>query len=155
MIEWRYLGDEKIVARFPPQSWANIFSGITTEEELREKLNVDFMHGYVAYNRANTPVAFALLIEEKWRGNQVQIHGGCWSGSAWDSYTALIVLIEHLLKKGKAVRSQCTIRNVHTIRFLKSLGFVNHYTSENYRYFWLPEKRFFNAPIYRRIKKIK
>lgn len=152
MIEWRSLDNEEIVTRFSNQDWNNIFSGINTDEELRERLQSDFMHGYIAYNRANTPVAFALLIEEKWRGNQVQIHGGCWSGSAWHCYEALIIMIERLFSEGKAVRSQCTIENSRTTRFLKSLGFINHYTSDEYRYFWLPYKRFINSAIYRRIK---
>ncbi len=152
MIDWRRLCDEEIVSRFSEHDWNNIFSGISTDKELREILQQDFVHGYVAYNRANTPVAFALLIEELWRGNQVQIHGGCWSGSAWDSYEAMITLIERLFKDGKAVRSQCTLENTRTTRFLKSLGFVNHYTSENYRYFWLPYKRFINTTIYKRIR---
>ena len=152
MIDWRRLCDEEIVSRFSEHDWNNIFSGISTDKELREILQQDFVHGYVAYNRANTPVAFALLIEELWRGNQVQIHGGCWSGSAWDSYSALIVLIEKLFAEGKAVRSQCTIENIRSARILQSLGFVNHYTSDHYRYFWLPYKRFINSAIYKRFR---
>ena len=152
MIDWRRLCDEEIVPRFSEHDWNNIFSGISTDKELREILLQDFVHGYVAYNRANTPVAFALLIEEIWRGNQVQIHGGCWSGSAWDSYEAMITLIEKLFKDGKAIRSQCTLENIRTTRFLQSLGFVNHYTSSDYRYFWLPYKRFINTTIYKRIR---
>ena len=152
MIDWRLLCDEEIVSRFSEHDWNNIFSGISTDKELREILQHDFVHGYVAYNRANTSVAFTLLIEELWRGNQVQIHGGCWSGSAWDSYEAMITLIEKLFKDGKAVRSQCTLENIRTSRFLKSLGFVNHYTSSDYRYFWLPYKRFINTAIYKRIR---
>ena len=144
--------DERIVSHFSQDEWHNILSDISTDEELQNFMRLDFVHGYVAYNRANTPVAFALLIEELWRGNQVQIHGGCWSGSAWDSYEAMITLIEKLFRDGKAVRSQCTLENTITTRFLQSLGFVNHYTSSNYRYFWLPYKHFINTPIYKRIK---
>lgn len=152
MIDWHRLRDEEIVSRFSEHEWNNIFSGVSTDKELREILQQDFVHGYVAYNMANTPVAFALLIEELWRGNQVQIHGGCWSGSAWDSYAAMISMVEMLFAKGKAVRSQCTIENIRTARFLQSLGFVNHYTSEHYRYFWLPYKRFINSAIYKWLK---
>lgn len=153
MIEWRCLCEEGIVSRFTLDEWHNIVSDISTEEEFHDFLQNEFIHGYVAYNRANTPVAFALLIEELWRGNQVQIHGGCWSGSAWDSYEAMITLIEMLFKDGKAVRSQCTLENTRTTRFLQSLGFINHYTSAHYRYFWLPYKRFVNTSIYKRIHK--
>ena len=71
MIDWHRLRDEEIVSRFSEHEWNNIFSGVSTDKELREILQQDFVHGYVAYNRANTPVAFALLIEELWRGNQV------------------------------------------------------------------------------------
>lgn len=152
MIEWRECGDERIVSHFSQDEWHNILSDISTDEELQNFMRLDFVHGYVAYNRANTPVAFALLIEELWRGNQVQIHGGCWTGSAWDCYEAMITLIEKLFRDGKAVRSQCTLENTITTRFLQSLGFVNHYTSSNYRYFWLPYKHFINTPIYKRIK---
>ena len=153
MIEWRECGNEKIVSHFSQNDWHNILSDISTDEKLHDFLKWDFVHGYVAYNRANTPVAFALLIEELWRGNQVQIHGGCWSGSAWDSYEAMITLIEMLFKDGKAVRSQCTLENTRTTQFLQSLGFINHYTSAHYRYFWLPYKRFVNTSIYKRIHK--
>ena len=90
MIEWRECGDERIVPHFSQNDWHNILSDISTDEELRNFLQNISAHGYVGYNRANMPVAFALLIEELWRGNQVQIHGGCWSGSAWDSYEALV-----------------------------------------------------------------
>lgn len=152
MIEWRQWHKERIVSRFSEHDWNNIFSGISTDKDLKERIQSDFVHGYVAYNRANTPVAFALLIEELWRGNQVQIHGGCWSGSAWDSYEAMITLIEMLFENGKAVRSQCTLENTRTTRFLRSLGFINHYTSAHYRYFWLPYKRFINTTIYKRIR---
>lgn len=151
MIEWRECGDERIVPHFSQNDWHNILSDISTDEELRNFLQNIYAHGYVAYNRANMPVAFALLIEELWRGNQVQIHGGCWSGSAWDSYEAIITLIEKLFKDGKAVRSQCKLENTRTTRFLKSIGFINHYTSVHYRYFWLPYKRFINTSIYKRI----
>lgn len=152
MIEWRQWHKERIVSRFSEHDWNNIFSGISTDKDLKERIQSDFVHGYVAYNRANTPVAFALLIEELWRGNLVQIHGGCWSGSAWDSYEAMITLIEMLFENGKAVRSQCTLENTRTTRFLRSLGFINHYTSAHYRYFWLPYKRFINTTIYKRIR---
>lgn len=150
MIEWRCLHEEEIVTQFSGQDWHNILCGINTDEELRELLQLNFLHGYVAYNGANAPVAFALLVEERWRSNQIQIHGGCWSGSAWDSYEALIALIERLFSEGKAVRSQCQLDNKRTARFLHSLGFVNHYTSDRYRYYWLPYKRFINSKIYKR-----
>lgn len=150
MIEWRRLSNEVIVSRFAKRDWNNIFSGITTDEELRDHLQVDFASGYVAYSEAGIPIAIALLIEEYWRGNQVQVHGGCWSGSAWDSYSAIITLIEQLFADGKAVRSQCSLDNERTTRFLKSVGFINHYTSDSYRHFWLPHKRFVNTAMYKR-----
>jgi hypothetical protein len=153
LIEWRIYSGEDIVSHFPENEWHNILSDISTDKELRIFLQWDFVHGYVAYNRANTPVAFALLIEVRWRDNQVQIHGGCWSGSAWDSYEALITMIENLFAEGKAVRSQCSLDNKRTARFLQSLGFINHYTSDKYRYYWLPYKRFLNTQIYKRIRK--
>lgn len=151
MIEWRRLGDEEIVSRFSEREWNNIFFGISTDSELRERLQADFVHGYIAYKEKKEPVAFALLIEEIWRGKQVQVHGGCWSGSAWDSYSAIITLIEQLFADGKAVRSQCSLDNERTTRFLKSVGFINHYTSDSYRHFWLPYNRFVNTAIYKRL----
>lgn len=151
MIHWQPYSNEIIVSNFSKENWHNILADISTEKELRGLLHLDYVQVFVAYNE-NNPIAFALLIEEFWRGNRVQIHGGCWSGSAWDSYAAMIAMVEMLFAKGKAVRSQCTIENIRTAKFLQSLGFVNHYTSVHYRYFWLPYKRFFNSSIYKRLK---
>ena len=138
------------MSRFLESDWHNILSDIFSDEELREVLQLKLFHGYVAYSSTGLPIAFVLIIEESWRGNRVQIHGGCWSGSAWDSYEAFISMIDRLFTEGKAVRSQCKVENVRTIRFLRSVGFVNHYSTEQYRYFWLPYKRFVNSKIYKR-----
>jgi hypothetical protein len=152
-IKWIRLSNEEIVTRFSEHDWHNILSDISSDKELHELLQMDFVSGYVAYNRKNVAVAFIMLIEEVWRGNQVQVHGGCWSGSPWDSYNAMIVMLEKLFDEGKSVRSQCTLDNIRAVRFLKSLGFINHYTSDSYRHFWLPYKRFVNSAIYKRLCK--
>lgn len=152
VIYWKPYNNEVIVSRFSERDWHSIHSDISNDKELQKLFQLEFFHGYVAYNKEKKPVAFALLIEEAWRGNQVQVHGGCWSGSVWDSYAAMITLIETLFEKGKAVRSQCKLDNIRTTRFLQSLGFVNHYTSNRFRYYWLPYKRFVNSKIYKRFK---
>lgn len=150
MIKWRELKDEDIVTRFSEKDWHNILYDISSDKELRVMLQFEYIHGMVAYNRANEPVAFALLIEMAGRGNRIQVHGGCWGKVAWDSYSALIELLENLFAAGYSIRSQCTLSNTRSYRFLKSAGFVNHYTSQHYHYFWLPYKRFVNSTIYKR-----
>ena len=137
------------MSRFSERDWHYILSDVSSVEQFHEMLQMESVHGLVAYNIANEPVAFAMLIDEPDKDNKVSIHGGCWS--AGDSYEAIITLIEILFSNGKAVRSSCTIDNQRATHFLRKLGFVNHYTSEQYRHFWLPYKRFVNSAIYKRL----
>ena len=152
MIVWKPYSGERIVSRFAIKDWHNIISSVSTDKELELFLQEGFAQGYVAYRPGDTPIAFVFLVEETWRDNQVQVHGGCFSGSAWDSYAALISLLEKLFDEKRRVRSHCIKGNEKVARFLQGIGFVNHYTSEHYRYFWLPYKRFINSPIYKRFK---
>ena len=151
MIEWRVFKRERIISRFSKADWHNIISDISTEKGLINFLQLDFVHAYVAYNGENNPVAFAFIIEDFRNNNQVEVHGGSWSHSAWCSYEALITLLDRLLAEGKDVRSQCNINNRHTLRFLESLGFVNTSTTDPYHHFFLSQERLYNSDIYKRL----
>lgn len=151
MIEWRVFKRERIISRFSKADWHNIISDISTEKGLINFLQLDFVHAYVAYNVENNPVAFAFIIEDFRNNNQVEVHGGSWSHSAWCSYEALITLLDRLLAEGKEVRSQCNINNRHTLRFLESLGFVNTSTTDHYHHFFLSQERLYNSDIYKRL----
>lgn len=151
MIEWRVFKRERIISRFSKADWHNIISDISTEKGLINFLQLDFVHAYVAYNGENNPVAFAFIIEDFRNNNQVEVHGGSWSHSAWCSYEALITLLDRLLAEGKDVRSQCNINNRHTLRFLESLGFVNTSTTDHYHHFFLSQERLYNSNIYKRL----
>jgi len=151
VIEWRDYKRERIISRFSKADWHNIISDISTEKGLIYFLQLDFVRAYVAYNGENTPVAFAFIIEDVLNKNQVEVHGGSWSQSAWCNYEALITLLERLLAEGKDVRSQCNINNRHTLRFLESLGFVNINTSDHYHHFSLSQERLYNSIIYKRL----
>lgn len=151
MIVWKPYSGEKVVSCFKINDWHNISPDISTDEELHSFLRKGFAQGYVAYKCGKIPIAFAFLIEETWRRNQIQVHGGCFSESTWDCYKALIALLEILFAEKREIRSHCKLNNDRTARFLQSISFVNHYTSSNYRYFWLPYKRFVNSAFYKRL----
>ena len=146
---WKPFSGEMIVSRFKQENFGKILSEINSDAELQSFLALDYVHGMVAYKETGCPVAFAILIDDMDDMKKINIHGGCWSGSALDSYHAIFSLIENLFDSGHSVRTSCTLNNHRAYRFLHSVGFVNHYTSKNYHYFWLPYKRFVNTPIYK------
>lgn len=150
-IKWCNWLDEPVVAKFGIDDWHQILPNVNSDQELKNLLS-NYILAYVAYkSMANAPFAFAILINRPWKNNIVEIHGGCWRGSAWDCYEALVSMIDLQFLQGKNIRSSCSIVNKRSFRFLHSMGFVNHYTSKYYHYFWLPYNRYINTAIYKRI----
>lgn len=140
---------------FKEADWLNIFSDVTSAEELEDFMNMDCGQCFVAYNSvSNTPFGFIYVYVEDEQTKKVSIHGGGWlSSNAFLNYRAYMLLIEALLQQGFKVRTACEPDNMKSIRFNRSVGFVNHYTSKNYRYFWVSKKRLYASAIYKWIMK--
>ena len=133
----------------------SIFSDVTSAVELEDFMNMDCGQCFVAYNPAsNAPFGFVYVYVEDEKSKKVSIHGGGWlPNHAMLNYRAYILLIEILLQQGFKVRTACKLDNMKAFRFNKSIGFVNHYTSKNYRYLWISEKRLHSSSIFQRINK--
>ena len=119
-------------------------------------MNMDCGQCFVAYNPVtNAPFGFVYVYVEDEQTMKVSIHGGGWlSNHAMLNYRAYILLIEALLQQGFKVRTACQIDNMKAFRFNKGIGFVNHYTSKNYRYLWISEKRLQSSLVYRYLMKL-
>ena len=154
IMEWRRYNNEPIVESFRKEDWMRIFVDIDTDEELRTFLTIGRSEGYVAYDCLTTkPFAFICLLKERCSDERVFVHGGGWSGPPMLKYESIITMCSALFQKGKKIRTQCLRDNVNAFRFLHSIGFVNHFSSNRCHYFWLPYKRFVNTAIYKRINK--
>ena len=140
---------------FKESDWLNIFSDVTSAKELEDFMNMDCGQCFVAYNSvSNTPFGFIYVYVEDEQTKKVSIHGGGWLPChVLLNYRAYIILIDWLLQQGFKVRTACQIDNMKAFRFNKSVGFVNHYTSKNYRYLWISEKRLHSSSIFQRINK--
>lgn len=62
-----------------------------------------------------------------------------------------VAFLERLLKKKYKIRTSCLVSNERAFRFLHSVGFIKIYSSEKFNYLWLPQKRFQNTEIYKRV----
>lgn len=140
---------------FSNSDWLLIFSDVENEEQLEAFLQLDCGQCLVAYNTVtNTPFGFVYVYMEDEKDQKVSLHGGGWlSDNAFLNYRAYLLLIEALLQQGFKVRTACEPDNMKAIRFNRSIGFVNHYTSKNYRYFWISEKRLYASAVYRWLMK--
>ena len=154
-VEWRKRTDEPLVDMFKESEWSSIFSDITTIEQFEDFMSMDCGQCFIAYNSAsNTPFGFIYVYIEDGRQKKVSLHGGGWlPNNAFLNYHAYIIFINYLLKHGFKVRTACKVDNHKAERFNKSIGFINHYTSKNYRYFWISEKRLKSSDIYKRMIK--
>ena len=152
-VEWRKLADESFMGFFKESDWLSIFPDVTTAEQFENFMNMDCGQCYVAYNPiSDSPFGFVYVYFEEAQTRKVSIHGGGWSpNNAFLNYRAYIMLIDALLQQGFKVRTACQINNNKAARFNKGAGFVNHYTSKNYRYFWISEKRLQSSKIYKRL----
>lgn len=140
---------------FKESEWLSIFSDVTSSEELEDFMNMDCGQCFVAYNHvSDTPFGFIYVYLEDEKKKIVSIHGGGWlPNHAILNYRAYILLIEALLQRGIKVRTACQLDNMKAFRFNKGIGFVNHYTSKNYRYLWISEKRLQSSRVYRHLMK--
>lgn len=156
-VNWRKRTDEPLMDFFKEADWLSIFSDVTSAEELEGFMNMDCGQCFVAYNLASgTPFGFVYVYVEDEQTKKVSIHGGGWlPNHAILNYRAYILLIEALLQHGFKVRTACQLDNVKAFRFNKGIGFVNHYTSKNYRYLWISEKRLHSSAIYKRLLNVK
>lgn len=152
-VEWRKRTNEPLMDFFKESEWLNIFSDVTNVEQFEDFMNMDCGQCFVAYNHTtNTPFGFIYAYLEDVQQREVSIHGGGWlSNHAFLNYRAYIIMIDALLQEGFKVRTACQIGNQIAVRFNKSVRFINHYTSENYRYFWISEKRLHSSQIYQRL----
>lgn len=155
-VEWRKRTNEPLMNFFKEVDWFRIFSDVTSAEDLEDFMNMDCGQCYVAYNLASDiPFGFIYVYVEDEQTKKVSIHGGGWlPNHALLNYRAYILLIEALLQQGFKVRTACKLDNVKAFRFNRGIGFVNHYTSKNYRYLWISEKRLHSSLIYRHLMKI-
>ena len=154
-VEWRRWSGEPLIGSFSDTDWRLIFPDVENEEQLKAFMQMDCGRCLVAYNKGtNMPFAFIYVYMEDERERKVSLHGGGWQpNNAFLNYRAYIVLIEALLQQGFKVRTACELDNVKAVRFNRSIGFVNHYTSSNYRYFWISEKRLRNSAFFQYLMK--
>lgn len=154
-VEWRMRTNEPLMDSFKEADWLSIFSDVTSAEDLEDFMNMDCGQCYVAYNPAsNVPFGFVYVYVEDEQSRKISIHGGGWlPNHALLNYRAYIMLIEAMLQKGFKVRTACKPDNLKVIRFNRGIGFVNHYTSKNYRYFWISEKRLLASSVYQWLMK--
>ena len=154
-VAWKKRTSEPLMDLFSNSDWRLIFSDVENEEQLEEFLQLDCGQCLVAYNSAtNAPFGFIYVYMEDEIEHKVSLHGGGWvSNNAFLNYRAYMLLIEALLQQGFKVRTACEPDNMKANRFNRSIGFVNHYTSPNYRYFWISEKRLHDSVVYRWLMK--
>lgn len=140
---------------FSDSDWRLIFPDVEDEEQLEAFLRMDCGRCLVAYNTVTgVPFGFIYVFMEDVKEKKVSLHGGGWlSNNAFLNYRAYMLLIGALLRQGYKVRTACKPNNVKAFRFNRSIGFVNHYTSKNYRYFWISEKRLYASAVYQWIMK--
>lgn len=155
-VEWRKRTNEPLMDFFKEADWLSIFSDVTSAKDLEDFMNMDCGQCFVAYNPvSNAPFGFIYVYEEDKQTKKVSIHGGGWlPNHALLNYRAYILLIEALLQQGFKVRTACRLDNIKAFRFNRGIGFVNHYTSKNYRYLWISEKRLHSSLVYRRLMKL-
>ena len=154
-VEWRKRTNEPLMDFFKEADWLSIFSDVTSAEELEDFMNMDCGQCFVAYNPVlNAPFGFIYVYVEDEQTKKVSIHGGGWlPNNAMLNYRAYILMIEALLQQGFKVRTACKLNNEKAFRFNKGIGFINHYTSKNYRYLWISEKSLHSSLVYRHIMK--
>lgn len=154
-IEWRRRTSEPLIGLFSDSDWRFIFPDVEDDAQLEAFLQLDCGRCLVAYNSATSvPFGFIYVYMEDVKERKVSLHGGGWkSNNAFLNYRAYMLLIEALLQQGFKVRTACEPDNMKAIRFNRSIGFVNHYTSPNYRYFWISEKRLHDSVVYRWLMK--
>ncbi len=154
-VEWRKRSDEPLMDMFKESDWLSIFSDVTSIEQFEDFMSMDCGQCFIAYNPAsNTPFGFIYVYIEDERQKKVSLHGGGWlPNNAFLNYHAYLILINSLLQQGFKVRTACDPDNIKAIRFNRSVGFVNHYTSKNYRYYWISGKRLKSSDIYKRMIK--
>ena len=152
-VGWRKRTDEPLMDFFKEADWLSIFSDVTNVEDLEDFMNMDCGQCYVAYNPvSNAPFGFIYVYVEDEQTKKVSIHGGGWLPNyAILNYRAYILLIEVLLQQGFKVRTACRLDNMKAFRFNKGIGFVNHYTSKNYCYLWISEKRLHSSLVYKHL----
>lgn len=155
-VEWRKRTHEPLMSFFKEVDWLSIFSDVTSADELENFMNMDCGQCFVAYNPVtNAPFGFIYVYVEDEQTKKVSIHGGGWlPNHAMLNYRAYILLIEVLLRQGFKVRTACKLDNMKAFRFNKGIGFVNHYTSKNYRYLWISEKRLHSSLVYRHLMRL-
>lgn len=152
-VEWIHRNDENLIELFGVSEWLHIFSDIINASQFDDLMRSYCGRCYIAHNLiSNKPFAFVYLYIEDANKRIVSIHGGSWQqGNTMMNYHAYVIFIDALLKQGYKVRTACGLDNGRAIRFNKSIGFINHYTSTNYRYFWISEKRLHTSKIYKRL----
>lgn len=155
-IEWRTVRNIKSEEMFSLTDWSKIFTNLSSYLEINEFLSKGYGQCFVARNLLdNEDFAFVFIFYEDYKENKIVFHGGGWKkGNTLLHYTAFVYLLERLFKRGYKIRTSCLKTNKKAFRFLHSVGFVNYYTTENYHYFWLPQKRFMNTEIYKRVNNI-
>lgn len=152
-IEWYTVKNIKSENMFSKTDWAKIFADLSSCLEIDKFISLGYGQCFIARNLiTNEDFAFVFVYLEDYKTNKIVFHGGGWkNGNTMLHYTALVYLLEKLFKRGYKIRTSCLRSNQKAFRFIHSVGFINHYTSENHHYFWLPYKRFINTNIYKRI----
>ena len=156
-VEWNMRTNEPLMDLFSNSDWRLVFPDVEDDAQLEAFLQMDCGRCLVAYNTATlSPFGFLYVYMEDEKEHKVSLHGGGWIPSnAILNYRAYALLIDALLQQGYKVRTACKPDNEKAIRFNRSIGFVNHYTSHNYRYFWISERRLHDSVVYRWLMKKK
>lgn len=145
--------DEQIIPNFSVTDWGKIHPYINTDAKLRNQLIESNGQCLIIYSQTlNSPIAFILFLDDgEIHGKpKISIHGGVWVESVFLRVKSLILVCDILFSRGAEIRTSCTIDNLNCHKLLTGLGFVNHYTSEGCRYYWLPYKRYINSVFYKR-----
>lgn len=151
----KYSEEDVLYSRFSLENWQYIISDIKSDKEWSNLLKKNsIIRCYVlkkSYN--NEPIGFIYSKQEDFRGNVISLHGGGWDKSVCSSlyyYRGLILIIKELIYQNIKVRTSCFENNYRAYKFLRSVGFVKHSTSNGKIYMWINKRRLQSSKIYKR-----
>ena len=146
-----YHKDIHLCDRFSVEQWNQIAGDIKSDVEWAEFVGryVNSVQCWVLKNRAtNHPIAFVYLFNEEGYWEKVSIHGGGWEKPLL-YFRGYILMLQHLLRQGIKVRTNCSLSNIAAIRFDRSVGFVPYKYTDNEVFMWINTKRLKSSKLYK------
>ena len=146
-----YHKDIHLCDRFSVEQWHQIAGDIKSDVEWAEFVGryVNSVQCWVLKNRAtNHPIAFVYLFNEEGYWEKVSIHGGGWEKPLL-YFRGYILMLQHLLRQGIKVRTNCSLSNIAAIRFDRSVGFVPYKFTDNEVFMWINTKRLKSSKLYK------